>query len=94
MKPKPSRKNAQCRMRAKQILQGKKKKTHIAVAYRTKTIVHAINQYDAVHKQKHAAVEKEHKNEIMQSTHIAETQEMNNAVHKQKQTVNTVGTEK
>jgi hypothetical protein len=27
------------------------KKTHIAVAYTTKTTVHAINQYDAVYKQ-------------------------------------------
>jgi hypothetical protein len=57
MKPKPSSKNAQCRMRAKQILQGKK--TNIAVAYATKSTVHAINQYNTVHKQKHAAANKQ-----------------------------------
>jgi hypothetical protein len=62
MKPKPVCKNTQRRTCAKQISQKKKKiNARTTVAYATKTTIHAINQYNTVHKQKHAAVNKQRK---------------------------------
>jgi hypothetical protein len=74
MKPKPVCKNTQRRTCAKQISQKKKKiNARTTVAYATKTTIHAINQYNTVHKQKHAAVNKQRKYYITQSTHSRNT---------------------
>jgi hypothetical protein len=60
MKPKPVCKNTQRRTCAKQISQKKKKiNARTTVAYATKTTIHAINQYNTVHKQKHATANKQ-----------------------------------